>query len=120
MMGRFHRSLQVLAGCGIPLFDMMRDTDCALPMARKIRTAVVQQVTACRPELSPKAVDRALGKLSNSRRYLQACVEPGAQRHDLMGRPVEPLSEKAIVNCHRLLADIQRNVDRQRAEGVPT
>ena len=42
---------------------------------------------------SASPLRRAIGAYTHSKRYLFACAQPDAYRHDIYGQPVEPVSE---------------------------
>lgn len=89
-MGRFDRAIRILAPTGHRLFVRMAETAQAMPMALHVRTDVCGAI-----ELGQRTrIGSALWRLTHSRRYLRACAEPGAMRHDLDGWPVQPVSAK--------------------------
>ena len=112
---RFNEALAVLAGHGMPIFDMMRETGQALPMQvgiwRKLRKFCKEQRAAGNPTIHGVPAGHALRKLSRSRRYLRALAAEGAMRHDLEGNPRVPVAEE-----HRQYAAAKLEEARLRAE----
>ena len=63
---------------------------------RPIHVGLHRVLKAQAPAGSRRAIDKALFRLSFSKRYLAACLEPGAQRHDENGYPTGPVSPSHV------------------------
>jgi hypothetical protein len=59
-----------------------------LPLSYGIRDQLIER----RNDLHPADIADALGRIVNSKPYLEACLKDDAWRHDLDKKPVEPVS----------------------------
>ena len=79
---------------------------------RPLRLGMRAELTALlKPDANPGDLQRALYRYTRTLPYQLACLEAGAMRHDLEGRPVEPVSEE-----HRAMA--QGSVEGMRRRGA--
>lgn len=105
-MSRFAIALPVLieASDKAPLFMRMLLTGEAWPMQTGIGAILTRGKTKPRRQ----EISRALATLCRSKRYLEAVAAPGAQRYDLNGEAVAP-----VTVTHQLFA-IQKRADIMR------
>lgn len=105
---RFGRAAPKLAELtNLPLFVTMTQRNIALPMAYRIDKQVIPHV----PEGHRSHARRLIRLLSFSQRYLQATLADDAQRHDVYGYPVEPVTEADKEWARRMLANPHRHVE---------
>lgn len=96
-MSRFKYAAPLLAvATDLPIFKEMAETGVAKPMRVGIYMAVHASIKTKHPNdpLVLSRARRALRILSQSRRYLAACMEDGAMRYSADGTPFSPVTDK--------------------------
>jgi sRNA-binding protein len=81
-------AIAALADADLPLFERMRAEGRCLPM----KIGIWREITARTDPVMCAALKVQIEVLTRSRPYLAACAEPGAMRHDLDGKAVEPVT----------------------------
>src|SRR4051794_25378106 len=71
-----------------------------------------------RPGAEPEALARALRAYTRSTGYFMACVREEAMRHDLDGRPVEPVSEEHRTGAVKAVQGRRRRSAAQQGVGA--
>jgi sRNA-binding protein len=79
---------QNLLAARFPVFHRWAAPGPWQPLAIGIR----EHIFARAPDLDQKLVRKALAHYCNTIQYLQSLIAPGAQRHDLEGKPVAPVT----------------------------
>jgi sRNA-binding protein len=64
-----------------------------------------------KPDVKATALRRAVGSFVHSKRYYFASAQPGSMRHDIDGRPVEPLSTEDRLVAQRRFLSLKRGND---------
>lgn len=81
----------------------------AIGVWQKIATVAAQD------DRDIKTLRQAIRNWSNSTKYLAACAMEGAFRHDLDGRPVEPIADDHRIHASgRLTLLLEKYADRKR------
>lgn len=81
-------SIAALADAGLPLFERMRAEGRCLPM----KIGIWAEIASRTDPVSHVALKAQIVVLARARSYLEACAAEGAMRHDLDGKPVEPVT----------------------------
>lgn len=118
-MSRFERAIEVLVQCGLPLFDRMKAEGKAYPMSLDTANAVKHYA----PPGIRRKVYSAVRLLTDSRRYLEACSAPDAQRWNLAGEatgPVRPSHRAWAVAKLEEMAAKAAERERERAASYQT
>ncbi|APO77831.1 conjugation repressor FinO/ProQ protein (plasmid) [Rhizobium etli 8C-3] len=64
-----------------------------------------------KPDVKATALRRAVGSFVHSKRYYFASAQSDSMRHDIDGKPVEPLSTEDRLVAQRRLLSLKRNND---------
>ncbi|ULJ75928.1 ProQ/FINO family protein [Rhizobium gallicum] len=64
-----------------------------------------------KPDVKATALRRAVGSFVHSKRYYFASAQPGSMRHDIDGKPVEPLSTEDRLVAQRRFLSLKRGND---------
>lgn len=62
-----------------------------------------------KPDLSVTALRRATSVYTHSKRYYFACAQPDAQRHDVDGKPVGPVSDEDRLAAQTTVLSLKGN-----------
>ncbi|SCW87500.1 ProQ/FINO family protein [Rhizobium mongolense subsp. loessense] len=71
-----------------------------------------------KPDVKATALRRAVGSFVHSKRYYFASAQPGSMRHDIDGKPVEPLSSEDRLVAQRRFLSLKRSNDENSAPHV--
>jgi ProP effector len=62
-----------------------------------------------KPDVSVTALRRATSAYTHSKRYYLACAQPDAQRHDVDGNPVGPVSDEDRLAAQTVVLSLKAN-----------
>ncbi|APO70037.1 conjugation repressor FinO/ProQ protein (plasmid) [Rhizobium gallicum] len=71
-----------------------------------------------KPDVGATALRRAVGSFVHSKRYYFASGQPDSMRHDIDGKPVEPLSTADRLVAQRRFLNLKRNNDENSASSI--
>jgi sRNA-binding protein len=100
----FQKAAESLGASGLPLFVTMASQHKAIPMQVGIHSEVLRRLD---PKLHRKA-KKALAQIAYSETYLAALRVAGAQRHDVDGNVIEPVTEAVRESARARLKEMMR------------
>ncbi|MFA1625566.1 ProQ/FINO family protein [Rhizobium mongolense] len=68
-----------------------------------------------KPDVKATALRRAVGSFVHTKRYYFASAQPGSMRHDIDGKPVEPLSTEDRLVAQRRFLSLKRSNEENSA-----
>ncbi|TDW28157.1 ProQ/FINO family protein [Rhizobium azibense] len=71
-----------------------------------------------KPDVKATALRRAVGSFVHSKRYYFASAQPGSMRHDIDGKPVEPLSTEDRLVAQQRFLSLKRGDDENSASSI--